>query len=41
MTPTIDYVLDDPRTKKMLMVALSFVASLVASGLYWLATGGQ
>jgi hypothetical protein len=34
-------MMDDPRTKKLVMLALSFVASMIASGLYWLATGGS
>jgi len=32
---------EDKRINKMAVIALSFVASLLASGLYWLATGGS
>lgn len=39
-TNTFDVVMDDPRLKKMVMIALSFAASLIASGLYWLLSGG-
>ena len=31
---------EDRRVNKMVMVALSVVASLIASGLYWLLSGG-
>ncbi|MHB8635399.1 MAG: hypothetical protein ACYC96_02885 [Fimbriimonadaceae bacterium] len=35
------YMFEDRRVNKMVMIALSLVASLISSALYWLLTGGR